>query len=87
MVAWLAAHKVYPEEAQRRGEQGNVMVLLTVQPSGEVTNVTVVHGSGSPRLDAAAVAMLHNARVPPFDATMRQVPFTTTLLLRYVLED
>lgn len=87
LAAWIAAHKVYPEEANRRGEQGNVTVRFTVEPSGHVANVQVVHGSGSSRLDAAAEALFRNATLPPFGPAMPQVPITTAVQIRYVLED
>lgn len=87
LAAWLASHKVYPEEARRRGEEGNVTLRFTVEPSGQVVNVAVVHGSGSARLDAAAEAMLRNAALPPFDPTMRQAPVTATVQIRYALEN
>jgi protein TonB len=58
-----------------------------VEPSGQVAKVTVVRGSGSPRLDAAAEAMLHNASLPPFDRQMPQVPVTATVQIHYALED
>ena len=87
LAAWLASHKVYPEEARRRGEQGNVTVRFTVEPSGQVVDVVVVHGSGSPRLDAAAERMLRGATLPPFDPAMRQAPVTATVQIHYALED
>jgi protein TonB len=87
LAAWLASHKVYPEEARRLGEQGTVTVRFTVATSGQVVDVAVVHGSGSSRLDAAAEALLRNARLPPFDPTMRQVPITATVQIHYALED
>jgi periplasmic protein TonB len=86
LAAWLASHKVYPEEARRRGEQGSVTVRFTVDPSGEVVNVAVVRGSGSAGLDAAAEAMLRGATLPPFDPTMRQAPVTATVQIRYALD-
>ena len=60
---------------------------FTVEPSGRVVNVAVAHGSGSPRLDAAAEAMLRGAAVPPFEPSMRQAPLTATVQIRYALED
>ena len=87
LSAWLAAHKVYPEESQRRGEEGNVTVRFTVEPSGQVTDVAVVGSSGSSRLDAAAAKLLRNARLPQFDASMPQRPVTATVTIRYQLED
>lgn len=87
LVAWFASHKVYPPEARRRGEEGNVAVRFTVEPSGQVVAVAVVHSSGSPRLDAAAEALLRNASLPPFEASMPRTPITTTVELRYRLND
>jgi len=87
LAAWLASHKVYPAEARRRGEQGNVTLRFTVEPSGQVVKVAVARGSGSPRLDAAAAAMLRGAILPPFDPAMRQVPVTATVQIRYALRD
>jgi periplasmic protein TonB len=87
LSAWLASHKVYPEESRRRGEEGNVTVRFTVGPSGQVSDVTVVGSSGSSRLDAAAEALLRHAVLPPFDASMPQRPVTATVQIRYQLED
>ena len=42
-----------------------VRVRFTVEPSGKVLDVSVVQSSGSARLDAAALALLRNAAVPP----------------------
>ncbi len=86
LETWLADHKVYPESARRRGEQGDVTVRFTVQRSGQVTDVTVVKSSGSPRLDAAAMAMLRGASVPPFDSAMAEGQITATVQIRYRLE-
>jgi periplasmic protein TonB len=86
LESWLADHKVYPESARRRGEQGDVTVRFTVESSGQVTDVTVAKSSGSPRLDAAALAMLHGASVPPFDSAMTEARITATVQIRYRLE-
>jgi len=83
---WLAQHKAYPDAARRRGEQGDVTLRFTVQRSGQVTDVTVVKSSGSPRLDAAATAMLRGASVPPFDTAMTEARITATVPIRYRLE-
>jgi protein TonB len=85
LAGWLAGHKVYPEEARRRGEEGRVTVRFTVLRSGQVTDVTVVRSSGSPRLDAAALQMLRGASVPPFDSAMAEPEITATVQIRYTL--
>lgn len=51
----------YPPEARRLGQQGTVMLRLTISASGEVTAADVVQSSGYPELDqtAAAWVMAH----------------------------
>ncbi|CAA7622494.1 energy transducer TonB [Magnetospirillum sp. UT-4] len=50
---------LYPNAARRRGQGGTVRLRLTVDPSGAVSDVTVVSGSGLAILDeAAATAVL-----------------------------
>ena len=79
LSGWLAAHKTYPDAARQRGEQGPVVLRFTVDRSGKVLEVTLVSGSGSPRLDDAAQAMLRNASLPPFPAAMLQERVTATV--------
>jgi periplasmic protein TonB len=87
LFGWLAAHKTYPDAARQRGEQGRVVLRFTVDRSGKVLEVTLVGGSGSPRLDDAAQAMLRNASLPPFPAAMPQERITATVQIRYRLTD
>ncbi len=87
MRAWLAAHKSYPEAARRRGEEGSVALRFTVERSGRVTEVSVVRGSGSSILDAAAEAMLRNATLPAFPGTMSQEKVVVTVQLHFALRD
>ena len=44
----------YPIEAKRLGESGNTLMRVAISTQGMATECTVVGGSGSPRLDAAA---------------------------------
>ena len=85
LAAWLAAHKSYPEAARRRGEEGSVALRFAVERSGRVTEVSVARGSGSPVLDAAAEAMLRNATLPAFPATMSQERIVVTVQLHFSL--
>jgi protein TonB len=78
LSGWLAAHKTYPDEARRRGEQGGVVLRFTVE---------LVSSSFSPRLDDAAQAILRNASLPPFPATMPQEQITVTMQIKYRLTD
>jgi periplasmic protein TonB len=83
LAAWLAQHKSYPEEARKRGTEGTVGVRFTVDRAGSVTDVIVVRGSGSAILDAATVAMLRNALLPPPPAGHA----TVTVQVHYALAD
>jgi protein TonB len=87
LATWLAAHKTYPDEARRRGTEGNVVLRFTVDRSGRVVDVVLVHSAGSSMLDAAAEAMVRNAMLPPFTAGMSQDTVTITVQIRYALTD
>ncbi len=87
LFGWLAAHKTYPDAARRRGEQGRVLLRFTVDRSGHVLDVVLLNGSGSPRLDHAAQAILRAASLPPFPAAMPQDRVTVTVQIKYRLTD
>jgi protein TonB len=82
LAAWLAANRRYPEEARRRGVEGEVTVRFSVAADGRVTDVAIVAASGSSALDGAAVAMLRGARLPAPGADV-----TRTVRIRYRLAD
>jgi protein TonB len=46
---------IYPEEAQRRHQQGQVTVMIYINEAGVLDKVEIVKSSGYPLLDAAAV--------------------------------
>jgi protein TonB len=87
VFGWLAAHKAYPDEARRRGEEGRVVVRFTVDRLGNVVEVVMVSRSGSTRLDDATQAMLRDASLPPFPAQMSQDVVTVTVQISYRLTD
>jgi periplasmic protein TonB len=86
LAAWLNAHKNYPEEARRRGQQGRAIVRFTVDRDGEVQDVSLLSSTGSAILDDAIEHMLHGAHVPPFPSAMGQSTVTVTVQIRYALE-
>jgi TonB family protein len=45
----------YPAESQRLGEQGTTMLRVQIAPDGTVADASVATGSGSARLDQAAM--------------------------------
>ncbi len=84
--AWLSAHRSYPETARQRGQQGSVLVHFTVERDGHVRDVAIMRGSGSDTLDQAAIALLQDARLPPFPADMALPQQSMTLPIQYRLE-
>ncbi len=85
--AWLEAHRTYPPEARRRGEQGRVTLRFTVDRTGRVDDVDVVKSSGSLRLDNAALDLLRAAALPLFAPAMTADRVTITLQIGYRLSD
>jgi len=85
VFGWLASRKTYPEEARRQGEEGRVAIRFTIDRSGRVLDAAIVSASGSQHLDEAALALLRQASLPPFPATMAQARITITTTMRYSL--
>ena len=65
IMAALARHKRYPDDARLRGEQGVVLVAFAVDRSGRVLSLDVRRSSGSTALDEAAEAMVRGAEPLP----------------------
>jgi periplasmic protein TonB len=82
LASWFAAHKRYPSAARSRGEEGEVLVHFTVESDGHVIDVAVEHSSGHADLDAAVLAMLQGATVPPPGAVA-----TRTVRIHFRLDD
>jgi protein TonB len=87
LASWFAAHKTYPDEARRSGTEGNLVLRFTADRSGRVLDVVVVRSAGSALLDAAAIAMVRNATLPPFTAGMSQDRVTVTVQIHYALTE
>ena len=58
-MQYLAKNVKYPVEAQRKGQQGNVVVKFTVEKDGSITNSHIVR-SISPQLDAEALRVINS---------------------------
>lgn len=87
LAAWMQSRKRYPDEARRQGAEGQVAVRFTVSRDGQVLDVQVVRSSGSDLLDQAVLSMLQGSRAPPFPADMVQPQITTTISIRYRLQE
>jgi protein TonB len=57
---------VYPLASQRQRETGRVMVLVVINPEGNIEKATVVSSSGYSRLDQAALEALRRVRFRPY---------------------
>jgi len=56
----------YPEDAQKKGEQGTAEFLLTVGVDGQPTDCVITNSSGSSSLDSAScLIMMERARFQP----------------------
>jgi periplasmic protein TonB len=56
---------VYPESARRRGQQGRVILRVSVAPDGDPVQVAVGHSSGFTSLDDAALDAVRRWRFVP----------------------
>lgn len=58
----------YPEEARRQGIEGEALVLLLIDPDGNVLAARIEHSSGHKLLDEAALGAVRSLRSLPADA-------------------
>ncbi len=66
---------VYPQLAQRRGDEGLVMLRVDVSGDGQPRSVAVLRSSGHESLDAAAMTAVRQWRFVP--ATSNNVPIAS----------
>ena len=75
----------YPRGARQRGEQGDVVVEMTVGESGTVNGAKVVLSSGFAELDEAAVKAVKAAKFTPARSGDRAVSAVARLRLTFRL--
>ena len=76
----------YPKSARERGEQGDVMLEISVDGKGVVDGEVVVSSSGFAELDEAAVRAARRARFSPAKAGGRSVASRARLKLEFKLK-
>jgi len=81
---WLR-HRYFPRQAVEAGEDGTVVIEVTVNRYGKVEAVEVKSRSGSAWIDMAAVGTFRNAQLPPLPAEVAQERFTLTIPITYTL--
>ena len=77
---------LYPPSARERGEQGTVRLRVLVTEDGEVDGATVTQSSGSPALDAAAIATVLHWEYEPAFHDGRAVPAPAHAEVRFSLD-
>ena len=85
LKAYVRDHSRYPDQAARNGEQGDSMVLVTVDSEGHVKSVALEQRSGSVWLDAELLSIFRHARLPPFPAGTDQPEVTFHFTMHYIL--
>jgi protein TonB len=76
VAAQLARNKNFPLEARRNHEEGNAVVSFSIDGTGHVTQVTLVHGTGVATLDQEAQEMVRRASPFPPPPSRRPMRFT-----------
>ncbi len=74
-----APHPSYPYEARRSRQTGSGRFLLTFNPSGSVSRVSVIQSTGSQILDQVSVNALRQWKCRPGAYEQAYVPVTFTL--------
>lgn len=75
----------YPTAALRDGDEGTVMLRVTVAPDGSPSGIAIAHGSGSRDLDRAAMSAVRQWRVRPAMRNGQPVTATVQIPVSYRL--
>ncbi len=81
----MERHKIYPEAARQRGEQGSAILRFRVGRDGRVLAYHLVQSTGHAALDAAVSEMMRSATLPPFPASMTQSEIAVSVPIRFSL--
>jgi protein TonB len=77
---------VYPEAAERRGQEGWVELDFTIDTTGGVRDVTVTAADPPGRFDEAAVAAVSQYRFAPFEEDGRRYARRAHVRVRFTLQ-
>jgi protein TonB len=58
LQAAIGRHKYYPRRSRMRGEEGRVLLQLSIAADGSFSGIRVLQSSGSRRLDEAALSAI-----------------------------
>ena len=77
----------YPWKSRRKGEEGKVVLEVTIDPEGRPQNITVINSSGFSRLDAAAEKAVLQGSFVPANKNGSPVESKTTLSFHFKITD
>ena len=77
----------YPATALRRGEQGRVMLRVSVSADGAPLEVDVAQTSGFPSLDSAALSAVRQWRFVPATQAGRPVAAIADVPVRFRIDN
>ena len=80
------ADAYYPSFSKRAGEQGEVIVRLTIDETGVVEEVRLLQSSSYPRLDTAAMEIGKRYRFKPYLINGSPAKISTNLLIKFNLK-
>ena len=80
------ADAYYPSFSKRAGEQGEVIVRLTIDETGVVEDVRLLQSSSYPRLDNAAMEIGKRYRFKPYLINGSPTKISTNLLIKFNLK-
>jgi TonB family protein len=81
------ADAYYPSFSKRAGEQGTVVVRLTIDETGNVEGVQLLLSSKFPRLDRAAIEIGKRYQFKPYLINGVPTKISTNLLMKFNLKD
>jgi len=76
---WVQQRAFYPSAAAQRGEDGAVVLRVTVQKDGTISAVRIITSSGSRWLDSASLSYFRDQVGPAFPPEMREGQDSITL--------
>ena len=80
------ADAYYPSFSKRSGEQGEVVIRLTIDPNGNVEDVAILRSSNYPRLDRAAIEIGQRYKFKPYIINGTAIRVSTNLLIKFNLK-
>ena len=87
LLTHLARYKRFPPEAQEEGEQGVVLMRVTLSHDGRVLAMSLVRSSGFADLDAEAPAWIQRASpLPAFPSSITAQQINLVIPLRFSLQ-